>query len=457
MVLEKLGESLKSTMSKIAKAMFISDKVVNELVKDIQRALLQSDVNVKLVFELTSKIKERIRKEDAVKGISKKEQLISIVYEELVAFLGEEKHEIELKKGAKEPFMIMLVGLFGSGKTTTSGKLAKYYANRGFKTAIVGLDVHRPAAMAQIEQLGSQLKVKTFTDAKEKDALRIWKSVKPKLSGYDLVIIDTAGRDALSDDLIREIEVLGREIRPQERLLVISADLGQAAQKQAEQFHSSCGITGVIATKMDGTAKAGGALSACAVTGAPIKFIGVGEKPDDLEVFNPKGFVGRLLGMGDIEALLEKAKGTMDEEEAKDLGKRFLKGDFSLIDLYEQMEAMRKMGPLTKLMEMVPGMGQLKIPKEMLKVQEGKLEKWKYMMGSFTKGELEEPELVDRSRAERIAKGSGASAGEVRELVKQYRQSKKMMKMLKGKDPEKLMKKMGGMQGLAGMAKPRHR
>ncbi len=442
MVLEKLGDSLKGTLSKIAKAMFISDKLINELVKDIQRALLQSDVNVKLVFNLTNTIKERIKSEDTPKGISQKEHLINIVYEELVRFLGEEKKEIAVKKGGKGPFKIMLVGLFGSGKTTTTGKLGRYFSNRGFKTALVGLDVHRPAAMDQLEQIGKSLGIATFIVKGEKDPLKIWKEAK--LDSYDLVIIDTAGRDALSDDLIKEIEEVNSEIKPDERLLVISADLGQAAQAQAEQFHKSCDITGIIATKMDGTAKAGGALSACAVTKAPIKFIGVGEKAEDLEPFSPKGFVGRLLGMGDLEALLDKAQGAIDEDEAKDLGKRFLKGDFNLIDLYEQMEAMSKMGPLTKLMEMVPGMGQMKIPKDMLQVQEGKLKKWKHIMASFTKDELENPEMVDKSRAERIGRGSGCGAGEVRELVKQYRQSKKMLKMFKGKDPEKLMKKMGG-------------
>jgi len=444
MVLEKLGESLKGTISKIARSMFVSDKLINELVKDIQRALLQSDVNVKLVFSLTQKIKDRIKNEETPKGLSKKEHLINIVYEELVRFLGEEKKEIKVEKGRDEPFIIMLVGLFGSGKTTTSGKLAKYYSNRGFKVALVGLDVHRPAAMDQIEQIGKSLGVRTFTNKEEKDALRIWHSFKESLKGFDLVIVDTAGRDALSDDLIREIEDVNKAISPGERLLVISADLGQAAQSQAEQFHKSCGITGIIATKMDGTAKAGGALSACAVTQAPIKFIGVGEKSDDLEQFSPKGFVGRLLGMGDLEALLDKAKGAIDEEEAQDLGKRFLKGDFNLIDLYEQMEAMNKMGPLTKLIDMIPGFGGMKIPKEALQVQEGKLKRWKFIMASLTKEELEEPEMIDKSRSERIAKGSGASLGEVRELIKQYRQAKKMMRMLKGKDPEKMMKKMGG-------------
>ncbi len=204
---------------------------------------------------------------------------------------------------------------------------------------------------------------------------------------------------------------------------------------------------------MDGTSKGGGALSACAVTQAPIKFIGVGEKPEDLESFNPQGFVGRLLGMGDLEALLEKAKDAIKEEDAQDLGKRLLKGEFNLMDLYEQMQAMRKMGPISKIMEMVPGFSQIKLPKEALQVQEEKLKNWKFIMDSCTKGELEDPEIMDSSRIERIAKGSGTNASDVRDMIKQYRQSKKMVKMFKGKDPEKMMKNFQKMQGGMGFAK----
>ncbi len=442
MVLDKLGSSLKNTLSKIAKSMFVDDKLINELIKDLQRALLQADVNVKLVFDLTNKIKEDIKKE-SVKGLTKKEQLINIVYEELVNFLGKEAYKIEVKE---KPFKIMLVGLFGSGKTTTSGKLARYFTKRGFKVALVGLDIHRPAAMDQIEQVGAQAKVPVFINKVEKDPIKIWKQYEDEYKKYDVIIIDTAGRDALSKDLIKEIEKINKEVNANENLLVISADIGQAAQKQAQQFHDSCGITGVIATKMDGTAKAGGALSACAVTEAPIKFIGVGEKQEDLETFNPPGFVGRMLGMGDLEALLEKAKEAISEEDAEDLGKRLLKGDFTLIDLYEQMEAMSKMGPLSKITEMIPGFGQLKLPKDALKVQEGKLKLWKVAMQSMTQDELERPdEVLDGPRIERIAKGSGVSTGTVRELIKQYRQSKKMVKMMKGKgDINKLMKKFQG-------------
>lgn len=443
MVLEKLSTSLKSSLQKIAKSIFVDEKLITELVKDIQRALLQADVNVQLVFNLSNKVKERIKKETAPVGLTKKEYLINIVYEELVSFLGKEQYKIEIKE---KPFKIMLVGLFGSGKTTTAGKLAKYFTKKGYKVALIGLDTHRPAAMEQLEQVANQVNVPSYIHKNEKEPLKIYEKSKEEYEKYDILIIDTSGRDALSQDLIQEIETLNNKIKPNENLLVISADIGQAAQKQAEQFNKSCNISGVIVSKMDGTAKGGGALTASAIANAPIKFIGTGEKIDDLEDFNPKGFVSRLLGMGDIEALLEKAKEAIKEEKAEDLGKKFLKGEFNLIDLYEQMTAMKKMGSLRKLVEMIPGFSSLQLPKEMLDVQEEKLEHWKTAMQSMTKKELEEPEIISPERIDRISKGSGVTISTIRELTKQYKQSKKLVKMFKGGkgDMSKMMKRLQG-------------
>jgi len=455
MVLEKLGSSLKNTMSKIANAVFVDDKLINQLVKDMQKALLQADVNVKLVFELTNAIKERIKKEQTPSGLTKKEHLVNIVYEELTKFLGGEKEDIKLEG---KPAKIMLVGLFGSGKTTTAGKIARYFTKRGKKVGLVGLDIHRPAAMDQLEQVAKQNKVPCFIDREVKDPIKIYKSFEKEYSKFDILIVDTAGRDALSDDLIEELTNVHKVVQPSETLLVISADIGQAAQKQAQTFHDAGAITGIVATKMDGTAKAGGALSACAVTGAPIKFIGVGEKSSDFESFNPAGFVGRMLGMGDIEALLEKAKEAISEDQAVDMSAKMMKGDFNLVDLYSQMSAMKKMGSLGKIMEMIPGMGQLKLPKDALEVQEEKLKKWKFILNSCTKEELEEPDKIDASRMDRIAKGSGTNPSEVRDLLKQYKQSKKLMKMMKGGaggSPEKMMQKMqsGKLKGMKGLMK----
>jgi signal recognition particle subunit SRP54 len=341
--------------------------------------------------------------------------------------------------------------------TTTTAKLAKYYTKRGFKVAVMSTDTWRPAAYEQLRQLGAQINVPVFGNPKVKDPVKVFKEFEPKLNEFDLVIIDTAGRDALSEELIEELNKINKAVNADERLLVIGADVGQAAERQAKTFHETCNVTGVIITKLEGTAKGGGALIACSVTGAKVKFIGLGEKIDDLDVYSPQRFVGKLLGMGDLEGLLEKAREAITEDEAKDLGDKLLKGDFNLLDLYSQMEAMNKMGPLGKVVEMIPGFGQLKMPKEALAVQEGKLKKWKYILNSCTKEELEEPEeTIDASRIDRIAKGAGVSATDVRELLKQYKQSKKMVKSMKGlggnpAQMEKMMKRMGGGKGMAGM------
>jgi signal recognition particle subunit SRP54 len=455
MVLEKLGEKLKGTLNKLG--LFVDEKAINEVVKDIQRALLQSDVNVKLVLELTTKIKKRALEQKQLGKLSRKEHLVAVVYEELANFLGEEQKPINLDK---QPTKIMLVGLFGNGKTTTTAKLAKYYSKRNKKVAVISTDTWRPAAFKQLQQAVKPTGCPVFGKPEEKDPVKIYKEFEPEFSKYDIIIIDTAGRDALSDELIEELNKINETVQADERLLVIGADVGQAAEKQAHTLHEVCGVTGVIITKLEGTAKGGGALIACAVSGAPVKFVGVGEKIDDLESFDPKGFVGRLLGMGDINALLEKAQEAISEDDAEAMKSKFLKGDFNLIDLYSQMEAMNKMGSFGKIMELIPGMGQLNMPKDALKVQESKLEKWKYIMGSCSKEELENPECIDGQRAERIAHGSGTEQKEVRELVKQYKQSKKMMKMFKGMDVDnpkamdRMMKKMqkgGKMKGFPGM------
>lgn len=445
MVLDKLGDGLRGALSKLTGAAFVDEKLINEIIKDFQRALLQSDVNVKLVFALTNKMKERA-KEKAPPGLTKKEQLVNIIYEELTAFMGGENTEVDLKQ---KPTIIMLVGLFGNGKTTTAGKLAKYYTTRGKKVALVSTDTWRPAAFEQLKQLGAQVGVPVYGDPNAELPQEIWNHFRPQLDGMDIIICDTAGRDALSDELVEEIKTLDAAVNAHEKLLVVAADVGQSAQSQAQMFHDTTGVSGVVITKMDGTAKGGGALSACAVTGAPVKFIGVGEKIDALEQFKPKNFVGRLLGMGDIESLLEKAKLAMQGEDTEEISKKLLKGDFTLIDLHNQMAAMKKMGPLNKVIEMIPGMGGA-IPKDALKAQEKSLEKWKYIMQSMTKEELEDGEKLSSSRIERISQGSGQSASEVKSMIKQYRQSKKMMKMLKGKASEKKMKKMMQRMGGAG-------
>ncbi len=464
MVLDSLSNSLKNTIQKVKNALFVDDTLINELVKDLQRSLLQADINVSLVLTIAKNIKETLKTQSAPQGLSQKDYLIHVVYTELATILGGEFKPITITRPSKKkPFTIMLVGLFGNGKTTTAGKLAKYYTKRGFKVAMVSTDTWRPAAYEQLKQTGEKIQVPVFGDVSQKNPAKIYTSFEKEFAEFDILLVDTAGRDALNDELITEISTLHKTVQPQETLLVMNADIGQSAQKQATTFHEHCGVTGVIITKLDGTAKGGGALSACAITKAPVKFIGTGEKVDDFEEFKPKNFVGQLLGMGDLEKLLDKVQDAITEEDAEDLSKRLLKGEFTLIDLYEQMQAMKKMGPISKVMDLIPGMGSLQIPKEALNVQQEKITIWKYIMDSCTKKELEDPSIMTISRIERIAKGSGREEKEVREMIKHHKQSKKMMKAFKGMVPtdggngsekqsekqmQKAMKKMGNMKNL---------
>jgi signal recognition particle subunit SRP54 len=446
MVLDSLGDSLKSTLKKITNALFVDEKLINELVKDIQRSLLKADVNVRLVLDLTNKMKDRLINEKAPSSVSKKEHLVNIIYEELVKFIGTgDKIDFKKKVLEKKPYKIMLVGLFGSGKTTTTGKLASYFKRRGINVAVISTDTWRPAAFDQLEQLSKNLGIKFFGDKTIKDPTKIYSKFESELNKFDLVIVDTAGRDALSDELITELNSLNKKVSPDDVFLVLSADIGQGAEKQALAFHESCKVSGVVITKLDGTARGGGALVACSVTRAPVRFIGVGERSEDLEEFKPENFVSRLLGMGDLESLLEKTKEAFADKDVEDLGRKFLKGDFNLIDLYDQMQSMRKMGPLNKLLDMIPGMSN--VPKDMLQGQEEKIDAWKYIMQSMTKEELEDPEIIGGNRVLRISSGSGVDSSDVRGLLKQYRQSKKMMKMMKGgseKDMQKMMQKLQG-------------
>ena len=444
MVLEKLGDSLKETLRKIVKAGTIDKKTVEALVGDIKKALISSDVNIKLANEICNSIKKRSLEEKPPASLTSKEFVVNIVYEELTKFLGGEYKPIDI---VKKPTKITLVGLFGSGKTTNAGKLAKYYKKRGHKVVLIQTDTWRPAAYEQLKQLAEKIKVPFYGIKNEKDPVKIFKKYEKDLPRFDIVIIDTAGRDALNRELISEIEKIHKAVQADEKILVISGDIGQAAQNQADTFHKAVGVTGVLVTKLDGTAKGGGALTACSATKAKVRFIGVGEKIDDLEEFKPKNFVSRLLGMGDLETLLEKAEQAIEKDKAEALGKKVIKGEFNLQDLYEQMEAMSKMGPLSQIASMIPGLSGT-IPKELLGQQEGKLKSWKYAMDSMTPAEKENPELLNTSRVERIAKGSGRPIGDIRELIKQYKQMKKLMKQIS--DPRK-MKQLQKMMGKGGL------
>jgi len=446
-MLEKLGQAIKKGIDKIGSAIFIDKKVIDEVVKELQRALIESDVNVSLVKEISDKIR-KIAENEKIKGVEKREQLIKTLHDELVEILGKKKLELEFKKG--KSYRIMLLGLYGSGKTTTIAKLANYYGKRGFKTAMLGLDVHRPAAREQLEQLGKQYNIPVFIDKKEKNPSKVYKKFEKELKKHDLIFIDTAGRHTLDKELVKEIKTLKKDIKPNNTVLVIPADIGQAAKKQAKEFQEACPIEGVIITRMDSSARGGGALTACNETKARILFITTGEKINDIETFNPSNFVSRILGMGDLEALIEKVRSITDEKAIS----KIKEGRFTMYEMKEQLGAMGKMGSFSKILDMIPGLGGLlpsktKMPEGMLEAQGEKAQKWKYIIESMTPEEKENPELIEKqtSRIQRLAKGSGTAAGDVRSLLKQYKILKEFIKSqtteLSEKQIMKLAKKFG--------------
>jgi signal recognition particle subunit SRP54 len=425
MVLDGLGQSLRNAIKKIANASHVDQKLVKEVVKDIQRALLQADVNVKLVLEMTKHLEERALSEKPPAGMSSREHVIRIVYEELVKIIGKQK-DIPAK-----PQRILLVGLYGQGKTTTAGKLAKDMHKRGMKVALVACDVHRPAAYDQLMQIGKKISIPVYGDPKEKSAVKIAKKALKEFEGYDVLIFDTSGRHALEPDLIDEIKEVGKAVEAETKLLILDAQTGQQAGPQAKAFHDAVGLTGVVLTKLDGTAKGGGALSAIAETGAPISYIGVGEHLEDLERFDPDRFISRLLGMGDIKSLVEKASEVMDEEKAEEVARKVMSGKFTLKDMYDQMEMLSSMGPLKKIASMLPGLGD-KLGEQDMEATQERLERFRVIMDSMTKEELENPKLIKSSRVMRIARGSGSTTRQVRELLKQYDMSKKAVKGFMG-------------------------
>ncbi|WP_456483694.1 signal recognition particle protein Srp54 [Methanopyrus kandleri] len=415
------ADRLADIAKKIKGASIIDEDFVREVVRDVQRALLEADVDVKLVLELSKRIEKRALEEEPPAGVPKRDYLLRIVYEELVELLGGEKTEgldIDLSRDVN---VIMLVGLYGMGKTTTAAKLARYLQRKGYRVGLVGADPYRPAAGEQLRQLAEEVDVPVHVEDVDDAVEMAVKGVEALKDECDVVIVDTAGRDRLSEDLIDELREMAERIEPHEVLLVLDATVGQKAGDHAEAFHEAVQLTGVVITKLDTAAKGGGALSAVARTGAPIKFVGTGERVDDLEEFNPKSFVARLLGIGDIDELLRRTEEMLEEEEkAEDV----LEGEFTLKDLYEQLEALSKMGPVDKLLQYVPGMGGGRNVREISQITEERLKKYKVIMDSMTEKELENPEILNKSRIRRIAIGSGTSERDVIELLNHYRMMK---------------------------------
>lgn len=429
MALERLGASLHEALRKLFRATVVDEVAVKELVRDVQRALLQADVNVQLVLEISKRIEERALKEKVPQGISRREHVIKVVYEELTRFLGEKPAPLKVEPGKRK--VLMLVGIQGSGKTTAAAKLARYFQKRGLKPALVCADTYRPGAFEQLQQLASEINVPIYGDPRGKDSVKIALEGLKQFSDKDIVIVDTAGRHKEEKELIKEMKTLEERIKPDEIMLIIDGTIGQQAYVQAKAFSEATSIGSILVTKLDGSARGGGALSAVAATGAPIRFISTGEKIEDIEPFVPSRFVGRLLGMGDIEALVEKvreAEVNVPEKRAKAL----LSGKFTLTDMYEQFEAMRKMGPFQKILKMLPGMSYT-IPDEMLEEAEDKLEKWRVIIQSMTPEERENPKILNASRIRRVARGSGTSEKDVKELLRQYEMMRRMLKTLRRK------------------------
>ena len=453
-MLENLRTGLRGAIKKIVRASDINEELIDSLCKDIQRALLQSDVNVKLVLEITRRIKERSMNEEPVKGLTRKDHIITILYGELARLLGyagqtiksidksQQTHDRILQFEPEKQSIILMLGIQGSGKTTVTAKVARWLSKQGYSVGVIGADTWRPGALTQLKMNCSRINTEVYGEEENTDALDIVRKglAHFRTQNIDVVIVDTAGRHKEESGLLEEMRNMRNAINPNLVLLVIDGTIGQQAFNQAKAFHQAAEVGGIIVTKLDGSAKGGGVLSASAATGAKVLFIGTGERIDDLEVFSPTNFVGRILGMGDIQAVLEMARGLelqADENQAK----RLLGGKMTIEDFYAQMENVGKMG-FRNVIDNLPGLsGMLK--EDQLDALEGKMEKWRFIIQSMTRDEKRNPEIINESRRKRIARGAGLTEHEVRDLVKQYSNSKTLMKQAKGRQLQGMLRKFG--------------
>jgi signal recognition particle subunit SRP54 len=405
----------------------LSEKDIDVALREVRLALLEADVNVKVVRDFLGRVKERALGEDVSRSLSPGQQVIKIVHEELVTTLGSET--APLKKAAP-PLTILMVGLQGSGKTTTAGKLALLLSEQGRKPLLVAADLQRPAAIDQLETLGGRIDVPVFTDRRGKPA-RVVKAAMKEASktGRDVVIVDTAGRLQIDDQLMGELADLRKVADPDEVLLVVDAMTGQDAVNVAAGFQERVGLTGVVLTKLDGDARGGAAISVREVTGAPVKFAGVGESLGDIEAFHPDRMASRILGMGDVLSLIEKAEATFDEAEAEKTARKLQKGEFTLEDFLGQFQALKRMGPVKDILAMLPGSGSLL---REVDVDDRDMRRVEAIIQSMTLEERRNPKLIGGSRKRRIASGSGTRPQDVNRVLKQFGEAQKMMKMLSG-------------------------
>ncbi|NPA70189.1 MAG: signal recognition particle protein [Crenarchaeota archaeon] len=449
--MKNLIESFSKIVSRIRGLVYIDDETLREILKEIQRALLKADVSVEVVYNLTKNIEKKFKESKIPQGVSPKDYLLYVIYNEMVNILGgDSPPSVDIPK---RPYKLMLVGIEGCGKTTSAAKLAYYYMKKKLKVGLVQTDVHRPGAKEQLKQLADRIGALFYGDPGHHDPIRIAEEGVEKMlkEGVDLVIIDTAGRHKSEQELMEEVKKLYETIKPDEVMLVIDATSGKQAAVQAEAFMKYVPINSIFITKMDSTARGGGALMSVIKTGARIKFIGTGEDVEEIEVFNPRRFVSRLLGLGDLETLIEKVKALEEEEKIlKEVEKDIEEGKVTLLTLKKQLETIMKLGPLSKILELLPvqsmPMPVLKgLSDDQLKATQERIRKWYAILQSMTREELLNPDILDASRIRRIARGSGTTPRDVRELLQYYQMIKRLineMKKSRKRLPKSLLKQM---------------
>lgn len=440
-MLDSLRSGLQNAVKKLLGNDIVDEAAIKEFVRDLQRALIQADVNVKLVLSVTEGVQKRALEEKPPPGLDRKNQIVKILYEELDKLLGGDQ---ELKLDRTKLTTVVMLGIQGSGKTTTVGKLARFYVKKGFKVGVVAADTFRPGAVTQLKTIAQVVGVDVYSDEKEKDSVRVAEAGKRffEESGKNLIVIDTAGRHKEEQSLLDEMSKIYSKVKPDLNLLVVDGTIGQQAFNQAAAFHKASPVGGIVVTKLDGAAKGGGALAAVGATGAKVFFIGSGERVDDLEEFSATRFVGRLLGMGDLKALLDMARqveGEVDEKRVQ----RIVTGRLTMDDFLFQFEQVNKMGSLKKILDLIPGVsGNMK--SEDLEKAEKNMKTWKSIIQAMTSEERAAPEKLNAPRVKRIAQGSGRSEKDVRELIARYRQTKSMMKSGKGREMRQFLRRAGG-------------
>ena len=439
---ENLTDRLTGILNKLTSKGRLTEADVAEALSLVRRSLREADVNFRGARDFVAAVKERSMGSDILESLSPGQQVIKIVQEELTELLSGGDNSLTLSSQAVTT--IMMVGLQGSGKTTTAAKLALHLRQEGHKTLLIAADLRRPAAIQQLETLGKQLDIPVYSeDPTSTTVVKVAKNglEKAKQLGVNWAIVDTGGRLQIDEELMQELGDVKKEINPQEVLLVVDAMTGQEAVSAAEGFHSQVDLTGLIMSKMDGDARGGAALSITRVTGVPIKFMGVGERPDGLEAFHPDRLASRILAMGDILTLIEKAQGAVDEKQAAEMEKKFRQASFDLEDFLTQLQSVKKMGSLSSIMDMIPGMGQLSKKMPAGDLDDGRIERIEAIIRSMTREERQRPEILNGSRRRRISKGSGTTPADVNQLLNQFKQTQKMMKqMSKSRNPMAMMK-----------------